>query len=474
MLFNSYTFILFFAAVLVLHYAPLPWGLKKFNLLWASYIFYAAWNPPFVVLLWISTLVDWLAARWMGRLRDQRKRRLLLILSLSTNLGLLGYFKYGQFLLDNFQTLLATFGLTYHPLDADIILPVGISFYTFQTMSYTIDVYRRQITPVRSLMDFALYVTFFPQLVAGPIVRATTFLPQLDAPKRATGAAFTWGLTLLALGLFEKRFLADGICAPVAQVIFSGVEPPTAVDAWAGTLAFTNQILFDFAGYSTCAIGVAMCLGFELTRNFHFPYAAIGFSDFWRRWHISLSTWLRDYLYIPLGGNRIGGVRTYLNLMITMLLGGLWHGASWTFVAWGLVHGLLLCAERIVREVMPTHRKMRLMNNGGILALLTFVCICFTWVLFRAQTFEFAWEMVLAMLGIVDVGARRVLSYAQITTIVALTASVLMVHWLLRGKSLEQVFRGTPWWARACAMAVLLWLIAIMPGENRAFIYFQF
>ncbi|MCA1714281.1 MAG: MBOAT family protein, partial [Gammaproteobacteria bacterium] len=319
MLFNSLTFIAFFAIVLALHNAPLSWRAKKLNLLLASYLFYAAWNPPFVILLWISTLVDWWAAGRIARTQAPAQRRALLLVSLATNLGLLGYFKYGGFLTRNFAEAMATLGIVWQAPAWDIVLPVGISFYTFQTMAYTLDVYLRRAAPAKSFLDFSLFVTFFPQLVAGPIIRPTDLVPQFATPRVATPRQLGWGLMLMVLGLFEKIVIADGLLAPVSDEVFGTKAVLHPADAWLGTLAFSGQIFCDFAGYTTCAIGIALTLGFSLPDNFRFPYAAIGFSDFWRRWHISLSTWLRDYLYVPLGGNRLGAGRTYVNLMLTML-----------------------------------------------------------------------------------------------------------------------------------------------------------
>ena len=269
-----------------------------------------------------------------------------LAVSLVANFGLLGYFKYGTFLLENFLAVVRSLGWDLTLATPSIILPVGISFYTFQTLSYTLDVYRRKTTPADSFLDYALYVTFFPQLVAGPIIRAVDFLPQCRRPKSFHGQAIGWGLCLMLLGLFEKMAVADGLLAPIAEAVYDSPAHLDFVSAWCGTFAFAGQIFLDFAGYSLCAIGAALCLGFGIQDNFRFPYAAAGFSDFWRRWHISLSSWLKDYLYIPLGGNRHGWFRTFASLMITMLLGGLWHGASWTFVVWGGLHGFYLAVER--------------------------------------------------------------------------------------------------------------------------------
>jgi alginate O-acetyltransferase complex protein AlgI len=326
MLFNSLTFVVFFAAVLLAYRVLGNWNAKKAMLLVASYVFYGAWNPPFVALLAISTLVDWFVAKHMALEEDVHIRRRLLVISLLVNLGFLGFFKYGGFLLENFVALMASFGVDYKPAAPSIVLPVGISFYTFQTLSYTLDIYRRRLKPARSFLDFALFVSFFPQLVAGPIVRAADFLPQCVDERRTEARAFGWGLFLMTLGLFEKVVLADGLLAGTADSVFGSPGPASALDTWLGSVAFAGQIFCDFAGYSTCAIGAALCLGFHLPTNFRFPYGAVGFRDFWRRWHISLSTWLRDYLYIPLGGSRNGRWRTLIALMLTMLLGGFLHG----------------------------------------------------------------------------------------------------------------------------------------------------
>src|ERR1700692_2687481 len=350
MVFNSLTFVAFLACVLVLHSLPLGCTTKKFNLLIASYVFYAAWNPPFVILLWISTVIDWYAAQGLVKAQRPASRHAWMLLSVAANLGLLGYFKYGQFLLDNFSALMTALGVAYHPPHYDIVLPVGISFYTFATMSYTLDVYLRRAAPAKNFLDYALFVTFFPHLVAGPIMRPTELVPQFATPRRASANQLGFGLALLTLGLFEKVVLADGFLGPATEAVYDAKDIPGALDSWMSPPAFSSQIFFDFAGYSTAAIGVAMCLGFAMPDNFRFPYAAVGFSDFWRRWHITLSSWLRDYLYIPLGGNRHGERRAYAALMTTMLIGGLWHGANWTFVVWGGLHGLYLSVERWLRE----------------------------------------------------------------------------------------------------------------------------
>ena len=478
MLFNSFTFLLFFAIVVALYSLPVAWTHRKLVLLIASYLFYAAWNPPFVALLWLSTVVDWFAARLMERSERRGVRRGLLGVSLLVNLGLLGLFKYGNFACEAFVDAAALVGLHFVPPELDLILPVGISFYTFQTLSYSIDVYRRVAKPCNSFLDFALYVTFFPQLVAGPIVRATDFLPQARLPQRANLGQFVWGVNLLLLGIFQKAVVADGLLAPTTERIYAAEVISTA-GAWLGTLAFAGQIFCDFAGYSTAAIGVALCLGFRLPDNFRFPYAAIGFSDFWRRWHISLSAWLRDYLYIPLGGNRRGPLRTHANLMLTMLLGGLWHGAAWTFVLWGAMHGLLLILERWLRTTAVGRCSLWRTRFGRFtLAALTFAAVCVTWTVFRAHSFTQAASLVVAMFGLPSVSELEtpaVLPGAWETlVVVSVMATLLTLHGLLRNTTLEAAVSKLPWAAVAIVNAAMIYLLATMPGEDRAFIYFQF
>lgn len=474
MLFNSLTFIGFFALVLGLHSLPFSWRMKKCNLLIASYLFYAAWNPPFVVLIWISTLVDWYVAKWVWRAVGHRRRKTLLLISLLCNLGLLGFFKYGTFFLDTFVTAAGCFGVEFQPAKPDIILPVGISFYTFQTLSYTLDVYRGKTKPSHSFLDYALFVTFFPQLVAGPIVRSVDFLPQCAAPRKASARQLSWGLSLLSLGLFEKTVLADGLLAPVVDKVFGDAAGAGFVDAWAGTLAFSGQIFCDFAGYSTCAIGVALCLGFVIQDNFRFPYAATGFSDFWRRWHISLSAWLRDYLYIALGGNRGGAFRTYVNLAATMLLGGLWHGASWTFVVWGGLHGLYLVIERAAKHFAPETAYWNAWPVRMALALLTYGAVCVAWVFFRARTFGDAWPLFTSMFGATSRPTWPLVKPTELLMVAGFTVLMLTLHGLLRNTSLEAMANRTPWWLRSLVLAAMLVAIVTMSGDDRAFIYFQF
>jgi alginate O-acetyltransferase complex protein AlgI len=471
--FNSYLFATFFAIVLAIYNLPvLGWRGQKLWLLVASYLFYAAWDPVFIGLIWLSTFVDWTAARLITAAATRRRKRALLIVSVIINLGVLGYFKYGSFVLANVVAALHAIGVDYQPAAPGIVLPIGISFYTFHTLSYTLDIYLGRTRPWPSFLDFALYVTFFPALVAGPILRASQFLPQCAEPRRTTRQRLAWGLALLVLGLFEKSVIADAVMAPVADQLFNAAGGVSAGDAWLGTLGFAGQIFCDFAGYSTCAIGVALCLGFSLPDNFRSPYAAVGFSEFWTRWHISLSSWLRDYLYIPLGGNRIGPIRTYVNLMLTMLIGGLWHGASWTFVAWGGLHGAYLIGERLVGHLLPpgAWRTARWARLTG--AAITFALVCVAWVFFRATSFTQAFTILERMIG---VGAgRRVINIVPGRLVVITLAAVLGLQWALRERSFEAVVARTSWAVRAVVLGAMIEAILLMQGPDRAFLYFQF
>ncbi|QKJ30229.1 MBOAT family protein [Mucilaginibacter mali] len=495
MVFNSYTFVVFFAIMLILHNLSIAWKAKKVNLLLASYVFYAAWNPPFILLLWLSTVVDFFVGRSLYTQQNKHKRRMLLVISLIGNLGMLCFFKYGGFILENFVALTNAFGVNYHPAKPNIILPAGISFYTFTTLCYTVDMYQRKSEPVKSLLDFSLFVTFFPHLVAGPIVRPPQLVPQFESPRKATRQQLLDGLLLLSLGLFMKVVCADTLLSGASDLVFSAHRGLGPLDAWIGVLAFSGQIFFDFAGYSTSAIGVAMCLGFVLPQNFKYPYAAIGFSDFWRRWHITLSSWLRDYLYIPLGGNREGKFRTYINLMITMLVGGLWHGANWTFVAWGGLHGVYLWVEKalsdsrkkasggIADETVPatviataslgpdlTAKK----PAGFIAALLTFLLICVTWVFFRSATFTDAWQMLASMSGRIAPAGPPLLSTVTIIKVAVVITLMLAFHWLMRDTSVLKTVAKLPWWLTGTVWALLLIMIVLSQGTGKSFIYFQF
>lgn len=498
MIFNSYTFVAFFIIVLILHHLPFSWTAKKRNLLLASYVFYAAWNPPFILLLWLSTVIDFFVGKALYHEENKRKKKLLLVVSLIGNLGMLCFFKYGGFILENFVTLVNAVGIDYHPAKPNIILPAGISFYTFTTLCYTIDMYRKESKPVETLLDFSLFVTFFPHLVAGPIVRPPQLVPQFATPKQATREGLMQGLFLITMGLFMKVVLADGMLADSADAVFNNGGKLLQLDAWMGVLAFSGQIFFDFCGYSTCAVGAAMCLGFWLPQNFNYPYAAVGFSDFWKRWHITLSAWLRDYLYIPLGGNRKGELRTHVNLMTTMLLGGLWHGASWTFVVWGALHGSYLSIERLLKEKFsrPPQRTEQepalvtapvvtqqaslmpqfFQSRGAkmfLLAILTFFLVNVTWVFFRAQDFTTAWRLLGSMFGS-DGGGKAVLSTLALWKIGVVVGSMFIVHWFMRNTSVIEVARRMKWWMVSVVWAVLLVLLMLSQESSGSFIYFQF
>ena len=477
MLFNSFTFLIFFIFVLILSRQIPSWTYRKIFLLAVSYLFYATWNPPFVLLLWISTLADWFLAGLIGREERPLLRRFYFSLSLAVNLGFLFYFKYGQFFLDSFARLLLDAGIVFKPAKMDIILPVGISFYTFQTLSYTFDVYRRKLKPCPSLPDYALFVTFFPHLIAGPILRAGVFLPQCSTPKKASASQIGWGITLLVLGLFTKMAVADALLSEIVQRVYDVTAVPTCREAWTATLAFAMQIFCDFSGYSTCALGIALALGFNLPENFYFPFAAVGFSDFWRRWHVSLSSWLKDYLYVPMGGSRKGRARTYLNILVTMLIGGLWHGPSWMFVLWGGFHGLLLTAERFLKELglaASIFWQNRFVRFG--LGILTFFLISPSWVFFRAKEMGRALVILSAMAGAGGfLKPWKILTAGMGHYVIGITAALLLLHFILRERSFRWLYEKIPWWAQGVLMGTMMFAIFVSVATNdRAFIYFQF
>lgn len=477
MVFNSYTFIAFFAIMLLAYNLPISWKSKKVSLLAGSYLFYAAWNPPFILLLWLSTVIDFFVGKALFTQQNPHKKKVLLVVSLIGNLGMLCFFKYGTFLLENFVALVNTFGINYHPAEPSIILPAGISFYTFTTLCYTIDMYQKRSEPVKSLLDFSLFVTFFPHLVAGPIVRPPQLVPQFENPRSATRKQMLDGLLLLSLGLFMKVVLADALLSDTADAVFNSPAALSAFDAWIGVFAFSGQIFLDFAGYSTCAIGVALCLGFVLPQNFNYPYAAIGFSDFWKRWHITLSAWLRDYLYIPLGGNRKGKFRMYIALMATMLLGGLWHGANWTFVAWGGLHGLYLWAEKFISDRRKSSEEEKQRENkqwlGFLYAFFTFMLVNITWVFFRSESFGKAWQILESMFGMAPEG-KMLLTTIAIVKVAIVIPGILIFHWFMRNSKVIDVAYKMKWWSLGLAWSVLILMLIWAQESGGAFIYFQF
>lgn len=355
-----------------------------------SYYFYYKSSGTYFVLLGVVTLSDFILARIMEQARTKAFRRTLLIISLTINLGLLCYFKYTNFF---YEMLAPLWGGEFHALD--IFLPVGISFFTFQSLSYTIDVYRGELKALHNPLDYAFFVSFFPQLVAGPIVRARDFIPQIRRPVVVTPEMFGRGVYFIAAGLFKKAILSDYISVNFVERIFDNPGLYSGIENLFGVYGYALQIYCDFSGYSDMAIGIALLLGFHFPLNFRSPYKSASITEFWRRWHISLSTWLRDYLYISMGGNRRGKLRTYFNLFMTMLLGGLWHGASWNFVFWGAIHGIALALHKALRSLLGRDKKYQ--SRGvrrffGI--LLTFHLVCFCWIFFRNSTFEASWTMI--------------------------------------------------------------------------------
>jgi D-alanyl-lipoteichoic acid acyltransferase DltB (MBOAT superfamily) len=343
-------------------------------------------------MLLLSTItIDYLLGLWIYHSVTAWKRSILLTLSIICNLGVLGYFKYTNFFHEIFSNLAS---LPYKPFD--IFLPVGVSFFTFQSLSYTIDIYRKQIKPAEHILDYAFFVSFFPQLVAGPIVRAADFLPQLSKPTFVTKEMFGKGVFLISIGLFKKAVISDYISANFVDRIFETPTLFTGIENLFGLYGYALQIYCDFSGYSDMAIGIALLLGFHFNENFNAPYKAKNITDFWRRWHISLSTWLKDYLYISLGGNRHGRVRTYFNLIITMLLGGLWHGASFRFIIWGGLHGVALAVNKFFKEfIKPISMPAWTTSFSSFLGILvTFHFVCFCWIFFRAPGLEQAFQMI--------------------------------------------------------------------------------
>jgi len=475
LIFTSFEFLIFFGLVWSIRSRIRSFGAEKWFLLVASYAFYMTWNAPCVLLIIGSSLMDYTAGRLMGSARNPHRRRLFLIGSVCLNLGMLAYFKYRNFFADNIWTGLSLFGLRPPPLHFRVFLPVGISFFTFQSMTYTIDVYRRKIEPCRNLRDFLLFVAFFPQLIAGPIVRAAEFLPQLAARRRATWKELEGGLYLFLLGAVKKMVISDQI-APQVDLIFADPGRFDAFTLVQGVLGYSIQIYCDFSGYSDMAIGCARILGFHFPENFMMPYASRNITEFWRRWHITLSSWLRDYLYIPLGGNRKGVTRTYVNLMLTMLLGGLWHGASWNFIIWGGVHGLGLVVHKLwcagPWHGWTSRRRSPLAPLANLCAhAATLTLVCGAWIFFRAQTFPAARQMLMSILTLKHSGDRVTSPF-----ILAAIAGVGLVHvFQSKDAKLHETLPDAGLFARIVPYAVLLTLLALFAVVDGApFIYFQF
>lgn len=456
----AYLFAIIFFLLLVI---PSPL-IRKIVILSASCFFYAYWDWRFLGLLIMITVVDYFISRLLIRARTDRKKHILLTVSVVLNLGVLGIFKYLNFFIDNFNLLFSRLGLELGAVN--ILLPIGISFYTFETLSYVIDVYRGDTKPADSLLDYAVFLTFFPRLVAGPIMRAKQFLPQLERGVIINLPNLIEGAQLFAQGLIKKVLIADRLSMGIDTIYANpAVFSPSSV--WIAVFAYSIQIYFDFSGYSDMAMGVAKTFGFDLALNFNFPYVSQSITEFWRRWHISLSTWLRDYLYIPLGGNRKGKMRTYLNLMTTMLLGGLWHGASWNFVVWGGLHGIYLAIERLLGE---NHTKSDARPFNWFKALFFFVVVSVTWVFFRSPSWKTT-EIILSKLFFVSTGGI-VWWHAPALVFVPV---VIIGGWFMRYKKLDipTLSPQQPYTIPLLA-AEFFWVYLFFPANINPFIYFQF
>jgi alginate O-acetyltransferase complex protein AlgI len=465
MIFSQLEFLIFLAVVLAGLGALRTNGARKVWLLAASYYFYAYWDWRFLSLILVSTFVDYAVGLGLKNTGSPIRLRSLLIVSLAVNLGILGFFKYFNFFIESAAPLLKAFGL--HPGTLNIVLPVGISFYTFQTLSYSIDVYRRRMPAHESLLDFALFVGFFPQLVAGPIVRASHFLPQLASFIPLTAANIYAGFQRFTYGLFKKVFLADRL-ALFADHVFVNAGAYDCVTTWMAVVAYTLQIYFDFSGYSDMAIGVARIMGYDLGENFNFPYLARNMQEFWRRWHISLSTWIRDYLYIPLGGSRMGAGRTYVNLLGSMALCGLWHGAAWTFVIWGCWHGLGLAVNRIC------NRWGKRPPSRGVTGILswsaTMLFVTVGWVIFRSADLAQA-SLMFRQMFVPEPGVSWFFPFVPVVVL-----GTALVHGFEQAGIWGGLLlpRGARWYSPALLFS-LLWLVAVFhPQGFNPFIYFQF
>jgi alginate O-acetyltransferase complex protein AlgI len=474
MLFNSFEFGVFFITVYCL-YLILNHKWQNRMLLVASYIFYGSWDWRFLSLIWISTVLDYVCGIKIYETNNAKKRRFFLFLSIFGNLLILGFFKYFNFFAANLQELLNFFGFSIHSRFLNILLPVGISFYTFQTMSYTIDIYKKEMMPTRKFFDFALFVAFFPQLVAGPIERAKDLLPQMLSPRKLNLNKFYEGCYLIFWGLFQKMFVADNL-SKIVDPVFSAASPYNGAMVLVAVYAFAFQIFCDFAGYSNIARGLGKCMGFEIMVNFNLPYFSTNPRDFWNRWHISLSSWLRDYLYIPLGGNRKGPVTTYRNLAITMLLGGLWHGAAWTFVVWGAYQGMLLMLHR---STEPWLRKISFTKNAFAEKLWFFLrvacffqIVCIGWIIFRAQSLNQIFYMLKSVFLNFNLTAQVLASFKSL---LFYTFVLMCVQWLqFKKRDLFFVRSLTPVIKTAFYALIFYLLFVYSAPSSKEFIYFQF
>ncbi len=473
MVFNSFEFAVFLFLVyglyLLLQAAPV---VQNRMLLAASFVFYGWWDWRFLFLLTITIVTDFFAARAIAKSEQDKHRKLYLALSVGVNLTILGFFKYFNFMASSVTQVLDYWQLSVHPWVLEIVLPVGISFYTFQSMSYTIDVYRRKMPPAKHLLDYALFVSFFPQLVAGPIERASHLLPQILKPRTLVLTQFYEGSYLIGWGLFKKVFVADNL-AKFVDPVFQSAGPYDGLTVLFALYAFAFQIYCDFSGYSDIARGIGKCMGFDIMINFRLPYFSSNPSEFWQRWHISFSQWLRDYLYIPLGGNRFGKLMTFRNLLITMLLGGLWHGARWNFVLWGAYHGFLLILYRLLEGIKPKSAITSTAGWRGFQIILFFHLTCFGWLLFRAAGLEQIGLMLQALAHLSIPSAKYLLTECLILGFY--TGPLLLVQiFQSRFKDLSIVLR-MPVIVRSAFYLVCFYLFIIYGATGgKEFIYFQF
>ncbi len=469
MLFNTGIFLFLFLVLLFFY----QFVYKKENarityLTLFSLYFYYKCGGWFFLLLILSTVIDYTIANFIYKSNSKRDRTAWLVISLVINLGFLAYFKYTNFLLGIINDLqLGNFQVV------DIVLPVGISFYTFQVLSYTIDVYRGLLKPAKNIFDFGFYISFFPHLVAGPIVRASLFLPQIHTDIKITKDDRAAAVFLILTGLFKKAVISDYISVNFVDRVFDAPALYTGFENLMAVYGYAMQIYCDFSGYSDMAIGVALLLGYRLGINFNQPYQSASITEFWRRWHISLSSWLRDYLYVPLGGNRKGKLRQYVNLFITMLLGGLWHGASWNFVFWGFLHGVALAIDKLFRTIVNVPKTF-LMRALGV--LLTFHFVCFCWIFFRAQDFATATEMLSRIFGNFE-GAIAMQWMRGYALVFALIVFGYLTHFIpAKWNTLsENILSRAPVIAQSLALVFVIWLvIQVKSAEIQPFIYFQF
>jgi len=467
MLFNSIEYALLLMTAFVGYWTLA--GNQRFKngfLLAVSYFFYASWNIKYLSLIFFSSAHDFAIGILMEKARSNAQRRALLAASVIVNLGILSIFKYFNFFASSFSQLFLLFGLKTDPVVLHLLLPVGISFYTFQTQSYTIDVYRGRLKAQRNFFDYLLFVSFFPQLVAGPIVRASDLLPQLTSPPKLTAKDAGSAVFLIAIGLVKKVAIADFLGAHLVDPVFSNPAMYSSLETLAAVYGYAFQIYADFSAYSDIAIGSAALLGFKIPVNFNAPYTAANLREFWQRWHISLSTWLRDYLYVPLGGSKKGLKRTYINLMLTMLLGGLWHGAALTFVFWGGIHGLALVVTRIYQRF---GFKQKLPRALGV--VLTFHVVCAAWVFFRSPDFAGA-ALIFKNLIAWDLGYANL----HLQVIIALSMA-FATHWVpvFAMESIKNRFLKLPPIAQAASVVAAVTLAEQLAGTDvTPFIYFQF